>query len=228
MADPISTFNLFLEQNMFNLVIVGGIAIMILIIYKKWQPTPKQPDFITVFHDNTIEDERLNVPDTYEPKWLYRGHQLIGLIVGYDQHNYDNKDIPREEDKFGLYKWSGNITTVIFRTKTFWKFFLGKKQILKFKSEEANIEENKLVFPSHSGFTALGQVYTTKSSYPEVSSIIEGVYSKRLFEANVNLFASKMSYVSQIDPIMSHELNLKKLEIEKIRAEKEKKIGSLI
>lgn len=222
-----TAITIFIEENMILIFILSGMFLGFFMLFKMIRKVPAQPDFIRIFKDQAIKDQQLNKPDEYEPHWLYRGHKLLGKIVAYDEQPYNNQTT-KEEDKFGLSNWKANLTTVIFIKPLFMKFCIGSRQILRFKTEEANIENDRLVFPSDAGFTALGGEFITKKSFPEASAVIEGVYSKRLLEANVNIMASKMSHISSESPEMAHELNLKRLEIERIRAEKEKKIGQLI
>lgn len=223
------SINSFLDAHGFEVMIAGGALIGFLVLYKKMRATPSQPDFIRIFNERGIRDETLNVINEYEPNFVYRGNQCLGRIVSYDTKKLKYNPTKQEIDtKAGIHGWEAEIATVVFRPKTIWKIYMGAKRILRFKVEEAKIKDRKLIFPSTTGFTALGNEYVTKSSFKEASLLIDTEWSKRLFEANVNVFASKMSHISAETPEMSHELSLKRLEIEKIRAEKQAKVGGLI
>lgn len=224
---PDNAFSIFMEENLVLLLFLFGLIIVFVIIFKKFRSIPPKPDFVRIFHDQSIKDESLNKPNKYEPKYLFRGDILLGKIVSIDSQPYESQTT-KEDLKFGLEAWKADLTTVVFKPVWKWKLCLGKKKILRFKTNEAKIENHKLVFPSSMGFTALGNEYISKPSFKEVSTLIEGFWSKRLFEANVNVMASKMSHISSETPEMAHELNLKRLEIERIRAEKERKLGQLI
>lgn len=230
MADMNIVFTQFIDQNFIWIAISFGMLLGFLVLYRMIRKVPPKPDFIKVFRDQYARDESLNLPSEFDARILFRGHQLLGKIVGYDVqlHEYVTDF---DEKKFAYENWRTQMSSLVFiRPKKFiwFTFYVGKREILLFKKTEAKQEGEKLVFPSDTGFTALGSVFVTKTSFKEASSIIEGVWSKRLFEANVNVMASKMSHIAQESPEMAHELNLKRLEIERIKAEKDKKVGQLI
>ena len=224
---PTDALTMFIQDNMVLLLFAIGVVMVVVILFKKLRSVPPKPDFIKIFQEQSIRDESLNKPNKYDPKFLYRGDTFLGKIVSIDDHKYRTA-ISKEEYKFKLADWEAQLTSVVFIPKWKWRICIGRKKILRFKTSEAKIEEDKLVFPSSAGFTALGNEYITKSSFKEVSTLVEGFWSKRLFEANVNIMASRMSHIASETPEMAHELNLKRLEIERIRAEKERKLGQLI
>lgn len=214
---------------MFEILLVVGMVFGFVILYKMMRSVPKQPDFVKIFKDQAIRDEDLNMPHDLDPKFLYRGEKLLGRIVRIDSQDVKYEPPKIEKETAQIYdKWEKNLTTVIFRGKTFWNFYLGEKKILIFETGEAKIDGRNLIFPSSVGFTAVGQQYTTKTSFRTVSQIIEGEWSKRLFEANVNVMASRMAHISAETPEMAHELSLRRLDIERIKAEKETKVSGLI
>lgn len=218
----------FLEDNFLWILLVFGMIMAFIIIYKKVRSIPNKPDYIKIFHDRSIKDESLNKRNKYDPLWIFRGDQRIGKIVSIDTKKYKHDPI-KDEYKAGLkQEFEIEITTIVFKINSFLKFFWYGKRILRFITTEAEIKGNKVLFDSTVGFTALGMEYTTKTSYPETSAIVDSHYSKRLFEANVNVMAGKMESISAEDPAYAHELTLKRLEIERIRAEKEKKVGQMI
>lgn len=237
--------SMFFQQNIMWIALAGGIIFGFIILFKKVRSIPAKPDYIRIFQDRSIRDEALNKPNRYDPKWLYRGDKKLGRIVTIDTKIWKSEKTKEESRIYGYSKkkkeieepeheftspidYEVMITTIVFRMDCFLKFLWYNKRILRFRTEEATVKDDKIIFDSNVGFTALGNEYTTRTSYPETSAIIEGHYSKRLFEANVNVMAGRMEKISAETPEMAHELNLKRLEIEKIRAEKEKKLGSLV
>lgn len=230
MAIDATTINTFLDAHGFEIVLVVGMAIGFLILYKKLQPNKAQVDFVRIMNERNVKDEDLNDIGKLDPKWIYRGEEKIGKVIKKDDKHFTYKPTKEEVDtKAGIYGWEADITTIVFRPKSwFLGLYIGEKKILRFKMGEAIIRDRKLIFPSTVGFTALGNEYVTKNSFKELAQVIDAEYSKRLFEANVNVMASKMSHISAETPEMAHELSLKRLEIEKIRAEKQAKVGGLI
>jgi hypothetical protein len=231
MADIFNSMSSFIQDNLFLLIVVFIAVFGITLIYKKWRPVPPKPDFIKIFKETNIKDEALNKPNKYEPQYLYRGDVCLGKIVTFDEQKYkaDDEyiDLP-DKRKMKIEGFEDNLTTVVFKPKrALWIIWHGK-EILRFKTDEAEIKDNKLIFSSDMGFTAIGREYITKTAFKEGSTVIEGSWIKRLFEGNVNVMASRMSHISAETPEMAHELSLKRLEIERIRAEKERKIGSMI
>ena len=222
--------NTFLDQHGLEIVIGGGALIGFLILWKKLRKVNTQPDFIKIFKEQNIRDESLNETGRFDVKWLYRGEEKLGRILDLDTQKINYTPTKQEFDtKAGIQGWESDITTIVFRPKNaVLNLWLGEKRILRFKPDEARVEGRKLVFPSSMGFTALGGEYITKTSFKEISTVIESDWNKRLFEANVNVMASKMSHISAETPEMAHELSMKRLEIDKIRADKQAKVGGLI
>lgn len=227
MAEVLS--NALIDEYLFEIIILGAVFIGIIILYKKLRIVPKTPDFVRVFRDQLIRDEVMNKPSKYEPRWFYYGDKLIGRIISYDRQNVKYNP-PKQEKEAGMYeKWEKKIVTMTIMKKTWWKICLSGKEIIMFQESEAEQQKGrKLVIPSDLGLTALGQVYSTKSSYHFTSRIIEGDWNKRLLEANANVMASRMSHIAQETPEMAHELSMKRLDIDRIRAEKESKVSGLI
>ena len=222
--------NQFLDAHLLELVIMGGMIFGFVIIYKKFRPNQTQPDFLKVMSEKNVKDEDLNVIQSLDAKWLYRGEQRLGRILRSDSKKYNYSPTKEEvATKAGIGGWQSEISTIVFRQKDFLGAYLfGQKKVLRFKPSEAQVEGDRLIFASDMGFTALGNEYITKTSFREISTVIESEWSKRLFEANVNVMASKMSHISAETPEMAHELSLKRLDIERIRAEKQQKVGGLI
>ena len=240
MADPSLALSAFIENNLIYIILIFGIGIGGVFLYKMIRGIPKQTDFIKVFQEKTISDEAMNKTDKkFGIKSLWRGHQYIGRILTYsDTFQKIQTKTEAKEDNRG---WKDKkppekiiVHTITFKTPSFrilgFKFFGFKKEILKFTDKDRyKVEEKgKLVFPSDVAFTALGYEYATVNSYPLLTRLIDDNWNKRLLEANVNLMASRMSQMSAESPEMAHELSLKRLEIERIKAEKQLKTGSII
>ena len=241
MVDAGSAINTFIEDNLLFLIMAFGILIGFIILWKKMRKVPANPDYLKIFKEKNIHDEMLNKRNKHDPVWLMKGEEVIGRIVAWDSQNYKYVPTKLEKDAGMWDNWEKNITTVVFKEGSRWKWFLGQKRILRFSAEdEGKFEDgklvkhgvirqkNKLVIPSDIGLTALGDEYITKDSYQHISRIVLGEYDKRLMEANVNLMAGHMSKISAETPEMAHELALKRLDIERIRAEKETKVSGLI
>ncbi len=227
MAVSFEPFVNWMLENILFFLLLGGFFLGFAWISRQMKKIPRMEDYTKVFKDQDIVDQQLNKPDKYEPKWLYRGHELLGKIIAYDEQPHEDI-VSKEQEKFMIEGFRETMTVLTFVPKLYGKICIGKGQILRFKSKEAKVEEDKLVFPSTTGFTALGHEYVTKASFKESASIIEGTYAKRLFEANVNLFASRMAHISAETPEMAHELALRRLDIDRIKAEKQMKMGQLI
>ena len=224
--------NEILDKHGLEIVIGVGSLIGFMILYKKLRSIPKQPDHPRIMAEKMVEDESLNKLHKLNAKWLYRGEEKIGRILTTDTKKYNYTPSKEELDtKAGMKGWEMDITTIVFKPKDFMGLYLfSGKKLVKFKESEASISENHkdLIFSSDMGFTALGNVYMTKTSYTEISNVVEAEWSKRLLESNVNIMASKMSHIAAETPEAALELSLKRLEIEKISAEKQAKVGGLI
>jgi hypothetical protein len=229
-VDQATILNDFLDKHLLELIIGGGALVGFIFFYRKFRNMPNTPDFIRIFNQQNIKDESLNVRDKLSPLWLYRGEEKIGRILNDNSNKYSYTPTKQELDtKSGISGWNENIRTIVFRTKDFMgTYIFSKKNILRFKEGEARQEGKKLVFTSDMGFTALGNEYVTKTSFKEVSQIIDSEWSKRLFEANVNLMASKMHHMSGESPEYAQQRAIELLKIEQIKAEKQSKIGGLI
>lgn len=223
-----TALSIFLDENIFSIMIVGGVVVGFVFLYRMLRKVPTQPDYVGVFHDLNIRDEQMNKPTKIDPKMLWRGTEPLGKIISYDTQTY-NYNPTKEEKEKGMYdKFLKEITTIVYRPKTFWKFYFGEKRIVLLEKGEGVIQEHRFVIPSSVGLTAIGKTYVTKGSFTETARIVDGTFSKRLYESNVNVMASRMSHIAQETPEMAHELNLARLKIEQIRAEKETKMGGLI
>lgn len=224
-----SAISTFIEQNIWTIIIGVGTLVGFILLYRYLRPVPRQVDYIKVFNEGTIRDEALNVPHAYHPRWLYRGEGRLGKIVNIHSAIVDYKPTKEEREKGQIYDdWKKTLVTIVFREKTFWKFYLNEKKILRFEEGEATYRDDKLIFPSDCAFTAMGKEYMTIGSFQYTSPIVEGNWNKRMLEANVNIMASKMASIASETPEMAHELSLKRLDIERIRAEKETKMSGLI
>lgn len=228
----------FIQENTIWIIIIFGIIIGIVYLWKLFRSIPKQPDFVRIFRDKMVEDEKYNKPDgRYGIRKIYRGEQLLGAVSTISENLFGVSKIMMTEKKM---KWEKipreqmKVYTVTFKRPLFkilgFQIFGFAKEILKFTDKDRwEIKDyGHLVFPSDVGFTALGNVYATQSSYRGLSRVIEDEFNKRLFEVNTQLFASRMSQISAETPEMAHELALKRLEIEKIKAEKQLKLGSIV
>lgn len=229
-----------IEENLVMIGLIVAVPILLLYAYKRIRAIPTQPDYIKIFHNQQIADERLNRTEKrYGWKFLYRGHSLLGKIITVSDTKYKT---PKKGDYEGVGKreWQQqpketvNIISITFRRLVFnlgfYKIFHWHRDILKFteKDHYAIEEGGKLVFPSDVSFTALGECYATVNSYEKLSRVILDNFSTRLLMANTNLMAGEMAKISSISPQMAHELNIKRLEIDKIKAEKMMKMGNII
>ncbi len=238
MASPADALNVFLEENATLLAVVIGGPIAALYAYKYLRSVPKQMDYIQVFKDRTVTDEQFNKPDKkFGVKSVWRGSKMLGKVVSFSSTPY--KSVKKTDTaKTALWDRKARekimVHTVTFKPVMFQmlgiEFMKFKKEILKFTDLDSHeiSEDGKLTFPSDVAFNSLGNVYVTMNSYPQLSRIIEDDFNKRLFEVNTQLFASKMTQISAETPEMSHELTLKRLEIEKIKQEKQMKLGNII
>jgi hypothetical protein len=78
MAEPLAAF---VQDNLLTIIIVIGMAFVCLLLYRKLRRIPAQPDFLRIYQEQEIRNENLNKPDaTYGLRYLYRGHQLLGII----------------------------------------------------------------------------------------------------------------------------------------------------
>jgi len=230
---PVEKTNLiqdFLTDNLAVFIVGIVIIIAILIVYKKLKGIPLIPDYVRLFNEANIKDEQLNKPTKFSPKWVYRGDNKIGKINTLDTKTVESnpKDIPTFQKEDNRIEFVEKVTTLTVKINHFWFIWYGKPILLKYKEGEAEIKGDKIIFSSDTGFTSIGYEYMTKTMFKEGISILDGHYAKRLFETNVNLFASRMAKISAETPEMAHEINLRKLEIDKIKAEKERKMGSMM
>lgn len=228
-------FNVVLQSiiNDYGVLIAVGVASFfgITYLYKMIRKIPKQVDYVKIFHENMIRDENLNKPDQkLGYKYLYRGEQLLGKILSFATGKFDLLKDP--ETVKSMYwdkkkKEAKVIYTVTFRRPI--KFmrmnlFLGKREILKYTDIDTWTREgNKLVFPEYVSFTSLGKVYMPINSYEDTSRIVQDDINRQLMNVHTNLYAGQMQSISAQTPEMAHELSLKRLEIEKIKAEKSMK-----
>ncbi|MBU1613653.1 hypothetical protein KKC87_04500 [Patescibacteria group bacterium] len=239
MASEFATaYSQFIQENTIWIIIIVAVIIGLIYLYKLLRSVPKQPDYVRIFRDKMIQDEKYNKPDArYGIRRVYRGEQLIGSVASISENIFGVSKIMMTEKNF---KWDKiprenvKVYTIAFKPPLFkilgFQLFSFKKEILKFTERDRwKIKERgHLVFPSDVGFTSLGHVYATQTSYRQLSRVIEDEFNKRLFEVNTQLFASRMTQISAETPEMSHELALKRLEIEKIKAEKQLKLGSIV
>lgn len=220
----------FIEQNFIYIIIIMGVIFGAVFLYKKFQPMPREPDYTKIIHGKMVRDQYLNVPSEHYPFYLVRGKKVLGKIIKQSQEVI--KYTPTtEEFKAGRgHKFPDTIIeTVVFLPKKFLgRFWYGEEQILKFTKGDGEVVGENLVFPSNMVFNSLGDVYFTNTIQKEATSIIEADWSKRLLESNVSVMASKMSHISAETPEMAHDLALKRLDIERIKAEKSAKLGNMI
>lgn len=222
--------NEFIDKHGLELIIAGATLIGFIILYKKFRPQQKQIDYAQLNAEMMVKEERFNKPNSLDPKWIWRGDEKIGRIISIDKNSYRYNPTKEETSiKAGLTGFEADLMTVTFKQKDFMgTYIFTKPKMMMFSPDDARVREKNLLFSSDVGFTAIGHVYTTKTSYKQVAQVIESEWSKRLLESNVTVMASKMSHISAETPEMAHELSLKRLEIEKIRAEKQAKVGGLI
>ncbi|KKN60146.1 hypothetical protein LCGC14_0535240 [marine sediment metagenome] len=238
MVEVADAFNVFLEENLTLLVFAIGTPIALLYLYKYLRSVPKQVDYISIFKDRTVTDEQFNKPDKrFGVKTIWRGNKILGKVLTFSSTPYKSV---KKTDTAKTASWDRKarekimVHTVTFKPIMFQflgiEFMKFKKEILKFTDLDSFVidENNKLIFPSNVSFNSLGSIYVTMNSYPQLSRIIEDDFNKRLFEVNTQLFASKMTQISAETPEMSHELALKRLEIEKIKQDKMMKLGNII
>lgn len=242
MADAYTALNLFIEENLALIVLIVGIPVGLLYLYKIYRKVPAQPDYIRVFKESMLWEEKLNKPDKkYGLKYIYRGKKKIGKILSMADGLYN---VPRKSElhKVGRATDKGQpidvgkerlrIFTVTFRPIHY--TFLGidvswGKEILKYsEKDEFVVEDQKIIFGSDVSFTSLGQVYATLNSYQQISTTILDIWNKNLLQSNTNLYSSEMVKISAQTPQMAHELALKRLEIEKIKADKMAKLSNII
>ncbi len=91
-----------------------------------------------------------------------------------------------------------------------------------------NLKRLRLIFPSSTSFTSLGDEYVTVGSYPVTSRIIEDNWNKRMHEAGTNAYANQMLKVSGLMVDYAQERKLRQLEIEKEKEMKKLKMGNII
>lgn len=230
MAFEFSNVEAFLNEYGIWLIIIGGLAFAVVFLLSKFRGRKQVPDYVKIFKEQSIRDESLNKRNKLDPKWIYYGDEKIGKIMTIDTQRYKYEPTKEERDlKVGIYGWEENITTITFRDRNpIINIWVGEKKIMRFKESEGKRFGSKLMFSSDFGFTALGNQYTTKTGFKETAGIIDSEYSKRLFEGNVSIMASKMAGISGETPEFAQERELRRLEIEKIRMEKQSKVGGLI
>jgi len=243
MADNLFVYNIVNEYGFF-IVLIGGMLFGMIFMYKKIRKVPINPDYIKVFHEGMIGDEKLNHRERrFGVKLLYRGHELIGKVLTHSLVDYK---VPKKSSlrNIGKTNYKGepwkldeekmSIHTVTFKKPLFnfifFRIFSPKKEILKFSdNDNFKIEEKgKLVFSSDTAFNALGNVFATVTSYEQIASTILDHYHKNMLLASNNMYAAEASKIGSIPVQYAHELSLKRLEIEKIRAEKAAKLGQIV
>jgi len=232
MATDINVFiSQFINEYAIFIIIIVATGLGILYAYKMLRGIPKQVDYVKVFHESMIRDENLNVPDKkLGYKFLYRGEQLLGKIMSFSTGKFD---LVKDRETVKSMNWDKKkkeakvVYTVTFRRPINVmriKMFLGKKEILKYTDQDTfSTEGNRLVFPEYVSFTSLGKVYMPINSYEDTSRIIQDDINRQLNSVQTNLYAGQMQSISAQTPEMAHELSLKRLEIEKIKAEKQMK-----
>ena len=233
----------FLEDNIIFILIAMAIPIGFLFLFRALRKVPGQPDYIRVFRDEMIIDESMNKPEKkYGVKSLWRGRQVLGKVVTISDKIVN---VPKKSElvKVGkmdskgrpidVHKEKMRMFTVVFKKPALnlflFKIFMGKEIIHFSDRDEYTIEDKgRLIFPSDTAFTAIGKVFSTTNSYQQLSVVVLDVWNKNLLQANTNLMSSEMAKISAQTPEMAHNLSLKRLEIDKIRAEKQMKIGQII
>lgn len=211
------------------IVIVIVVGFVIFMVYKMTKKVPQQPDYVKVFTEKSVDEEQLNKTGSYGLKYLYHGDVKLGKITSFSDVYYNvDKRMKRFENEKNIPKERLKIFTVTFK-KPMIKFFYGfKKEILKFtERSDYKVEQKKLVFPEYTTFTCVGNHFVTQDSLEPLSRVIEADFCKYLFSTNTNLMAAEMSKISAERPEMAHELALKRLEIEKVKAEKAAKLSSI-
>lgn len=222
----------FVLENVVAFAVIGGVIFGSYILYIYLKPQQRIPDFIKIFKMKALEDESLNRTDALSPQWLYRGNVLLGKILTDNTQTYNSLKKPELEHK--RFKDAEDTEEKVVMCITYRKgllgnnLFIGKKQILRFLKEEAIVSGRRLIFPSSTSFTSLGDEYVTVGSYPVTSRIIEDNWNKRMHEAGTNAYANQMLKVSGLMVDYAQERKLRQLEIEKEKEMKKLKMGNII
>jgi hypothetical protein len=237
MAEPLAAF---VQDNLLTIIIVIGMAFVCLLLYRKLRRIPAQPDFLRIYQEQEIRNENLNKPDaTYGLRYLYRGHQLLGIIQSLSHTWVNSERKPQTTSKFlrqDQKVYEGTKAKIKIGTVTFkrpvWKFKgLGKTDILRFTEEDDFTEEHSrkaLVFPETTAFNCIGNTYCTVNSYPVLSRVLEDNFNKHLFNLNANFMASAMSQIQGIRPEWAFMLEQKRMEIQAAEKAKQMKISGIL
>lgn len=221
----------FINEYAIFVIIAIAAVLGISYLYKMMRNIPKQVDYVKVFHENMIRDENLNIPDkNLGMKYLYRGEQLLGKIISFSTGKFD---LIKDRETVKSMNWDKKkkeakvIYTITFKRPKkllYFRTFLGRKEILKYTEQDTwSNEGDRLVFPEYVSFTSLGKVYMPINSYEDTSRIVQDDINRQLNSVQTNLYAGQMQSISAQTPEMAHQLSLKRLEIEKIKAEKQMK-----
>jgi len=227
------------QDNFIYIAVAIGVPLIMYLIYRRVQKVPKMVDYIKIYRDGMIQDEDLNKPDSFlGMKGLWRGNMYLGKINTISESQVKLMAKPLEETK-KVTEWKDvkrdtmTVYTVVFSKplkKIGNKYIPNwKKSILKFTElDKHSFENDKLIFPEDTMFTALGHVYATQNSYDKIARTVLDDHNKRLLMSNTNLMASEMSKISATTPEMAHEISMKRMEIEKVKQEKMMKMGQVV
>jgi hypothetical protein len=215
-----------------NIVVIGIFVAVIYfgyMIYRQTKKVPPVPDFIKVWKDRAVDEEKLNkVEKKFGAKWLYRGEEYLGQIKTFGKQKYKvnmhpEKDKPQPDD-FA----EKEVVTITFSPQVFGRIHSGKRHILRFIDGEARMENGKLVFPSYFTFTSFGNEFISLAMIQPTTKVIEDNWNKRLYEASANAFANQMLKISGYLTEFAQQRKVQELEIEKMKAERQMKMGSII
>ena len=240
MAVPTEPIAAFINDNLLTIIVVIGMGFIILMLYRKIRRIRPQPDFLRIYAQEEIRNENLNRPDaTYGLRYLFRGHQLLGVIKSLSvvlvnaekKVQTVSKFLSRDAKIYEGQKAKIKVYTITFR-RPMWKFKgLGKIDILRFTEEDDFIEEHSqkaLVFPETTAFNCIGNTYCTINSYPVLSKVLEDNFNKHLFNLNANFMAAAMSQIQGIRPEWAFLLEQRRMEIQAAEKAKQMKISGII
>jgi hypothetical protein len=232
MVDFVAAFIAWILNNMIGIAAIAGVAVLGVFVIRMFRKTPKNPDYVKIWADKSVEDEVLNVPDRlFGLQYVFRGERLLGKIMKYDEQKVKINPTPENPDEKKEKYAEGKeqtVCTITFRQRSSLNLFLGKIQQILCLLQDFKTEGNKIVFPSSTGFTSLGNHYIVKSSYPEGAKVVEMNWARRFAEAQANAFGNQMLKISGLVVEYAEERRLRELEIEKLRAEKQIKSGNII
>ena len=232
MASVIDFAVQFLLDNILYFVIVAAAAFGIFFAYRFLKKIPKNPDYVRIWNEQNIEDEKFNKTDTmFGYKFLFRGERLLGKILTFSNVKMSINPTPEDPTKYKEGKAEEieeDICTVVFKPHTTGKLYLGKKTMIKFLKDDVRYEGKRIAIPENYAITALGNCYFVHQSLPAITKSIEANWSRRFAEAQANAYGQQMLKVSGFITEYAQERRLRELEIDKLKAEKQLKMGTVI